>query len=273
MVLLLVVLAGCSSTRMAYRYADWGIVWWVEDYVTLSSPQLNNLQQGIDDILQWHCSVELPRYSQWLADLESTVEADALDRKTVARYQAGLIRSLDRLLIAVTPIATELLASLNDDQITELEQSMAEDRREKEEKYLAPDSQERRLARAERVRERSERWLGELNSRQRQLIVRWSRGRDEQIRIWLESRERWQEALLDALENRDQAGFSARIETLLQNYGEVMGKDYLAMASDSREAVTDLALALLDAADKGQRRQLTGQLTDLRRDFEALSCR
>lgn len=30
--LLTTFLAGCSSTKTAYRFADWGIVWWVEDY-------------------------------------------------------------------------------------------------------------------------------------------------------------------------------------------------------------------------------------------------
>tara|TARA_B100000287_G_C20275167_1_gene639665 strand:+ start:459 stop:608 length:150 start_codon:yes stop_codon:yes gene_type:complete len=36
MVVLAFLVAGCSSTKLAYRYADWGIVWWVEDYVSLT---------------------------------------------------------------------------------------------------------------------------------------------------------------------------------------------------------------------------------------------
>jgi hypothetical protein len=36
-------LVGCSSTKVAYRYADWGIVWWVEDYVSLTADQKQQL--------------------------------------------------------------------------------------------------------------------------------------------------------------------------------------------------------------------------------------
>ncbi|GEM_PF-5984202 len=36
---LMLVLTGFSSTKLAYRYADWGVVWWVEDYVNLTGEQ------------------------------------------------------------------------------------------------------------------------------------------------------------------------------------------------------------------------------------------
>ena len=32
-------LSGCSSTKLAYQYADWGIIWWVDDYVPMTDPQ------------------------------------------------------------------------------------------------------------------------------------------------------------------------------------------------------------------------------------------
>ncbi|TNE96637.1 MAG: DUF3549 domain-containing protein, partial [Gammaproteobacteria bacterium] len=46
--LTMVLLAACSSTKMAYRYADWGIVWWVEDYVSLNDAQKQALNSDIE---------------------------------------------------------------------------------------------------------------------------------------------------------------------------------------------------------------------------------
>ncbi|HBX36808.1 MAG TPA: DUF3549 domain-containing protein, partial [Pseudohongiella sp.] len=66
-------LVGCSSTKVAYRYADWGIVWWVEDYVSLTADQKQQLNNDIAQLRQWHCSAELPRYQAWLDELESDV--------------------------------------------------------------------------------------------------------------------------------------------------------------------------------------------------------
>lgn len=67
--MLLTFLAGCSQTRLAYRYADWGVVWWVEDYISLTGEQEAQLSQDLEALRQWHCSAELPRYQQWLAVL------------------------------------------------------------------------------------------------------------------------------------------------------------------------------------------------------------
>ena len=46
----LLLLGGCSSTKMAYRYADWGIVWWVDDYIPMTAEQESRLEQDIHDI-------------------------------------------------------------------------------------------------------------------------------------------------------------------------------------------------------------------------------
>ena len=84
LILVLVLgLVGCSSTKMAYRYADWGIVWWVEDYVTLTADQKQQLNSDIDQLRQWHCSAELPRYQAWLDELESDVSSNPPDKATV----------------------------------------------------------------------------------------------------------------------------------------------------------------------------------------------
>jgi len=48
------LVTGCSSTRLAYRYADWGIVWWVEDFVTLTQPQKQQLNADIESLNNAH---------------------------------------------------------------------------------------------------------------------------------------------------------------------------------------------------------------------------
>ena len=83
-------LVGCSSTKLAYRYADWGIVWWVEDYVTLTADQKQQLNSDIEQLRQWHCSAELPRYQAWLDELESDVASSPPDQPTVEYHQQRL---------------------------------------------------------------------------------------------------------------------------------------------------------------------------------------
>src|SRR5690554_3242577 len=87
----ILLITGCSSTRLAYRYADWGIVWWVEDFVTLTKPQKRELNADIDELKQWHCSTELPRYQAWLHSLRSDLAAGKPSPEEISSHQNQLL--------------------------------------------------------------------------------------------------------------------------------------------------------------------------------------
>lgn len=270
--LLLVALAGCSSTRTAYRFADWGIVWWVDDYVTLTEAQETSLKQNITAFKQWHCSEELPIYSGWLAGLESDIAKGNINHTLVRARFEELSSALDRVLVRITPSAADLLSGLSAVQVAQLDRTMAEKHREKEEEFLSPDPEEQRQRREDRTRERAERWLGELGPEQRELIRQWNLDRGNQTEIWLEGRRRWQERLSETLADRYREDFDARIANLIQNSQATRGPEYQAMVQDSRMALTDLATGLLQDASHEQHRHLVQELADLRRDFQALQC-
>ncbi|WP_431474847.1 DUF6279 family lipoprotein [Marinobacter sp. KM021] len=268
----LFVLAGCSSTRMAYRYADWGVVWWVEDYVTLSRAQKQQLNQDLDSLRQWHCSTELPRYRAWLDELEADIADGAPDIDTIEYHQQQLLVFVPDLLDRAVPVAVNLLASLSDDQVTELARNMAEDQSELEQEMLAGDPQQTAKARAERTAKRVERWLGSLNGQQQALVEEWSADRGRQTEIWLQGRENWQQALLETLENRGQPGFEGAIRELVVNSEEARGPEYQAMMTESQQAMANLMHELIQAGDQQHREHLQARASKLNQDFTALTC-
>ncbi len=267
-----VVLAGCSSTKLAYRYADWGIVWWVDDYVPMTSEQESRLEQDIRDLRQWHCSIELPRYSHWLTRLKSDIRAGDLDESTVTWHQAKLFSFSPPLMDRAKPPAARLLASLSDEQVQQLAANMKESQEELENEFLADDPEKTRAARAERTTERVERWLGSLNDRQRETVSAWSEARGQQTEIWLEGRRNWQQALLDALEERDSDGFAGRISFLIDNNEEVRGDRYRQMMSESKTAMAKLMTELLQQADQRHLDHLVERAAELEGDFDTLAC-
>lgn len=268
----LLLLAGCSSTKLAYRYADWGIVWWVDDYIPMTSEQESRLEQDIRDLQQWHCSTELPRYSQWLTRLRSDVRGGNLDDSTVTWHQEKLFSFLPPLMDRAKPAATRLLASLSDEQVRQLTANMKDSQEELEEEFLADDPEKTRAARAERTTERVERWLGPLNDRQRETVSAWSEARGQQTQIWLEGRRNWQQALLDALEERDRDSFADRISYLIDNNEEVRGERYQQMMSESRPAMAQLMTELLQQADQRHLDHLVERAAELGGDFDTLAC-
>ncbi|AOY88472.1 DUF3549 domain-containing protein [Marinobacter salinus] len=266
------LLSACSSTKMAYRYADWGIVWWVEDYVTLTGAQKQQLNTDIDQLRQWHCSTELPRYQVWLTGLESDIRQGNLDQAALAYHQDQLFDFFDPLLTRVPPIAANLLASLSDPQVRELAENMEQNQEELENKFLADDPDATATARAERTQERVERWLGDLNANQKAIVNTWSSQRGRQTEIWLEGRRNWQLALLDTLQRRDEAGFSGEVERLITESERFRGEEYQAMMAESQSAINTLIRDLVQASDSVHLTHLSGRAAELNDDFESLAC-
>ena len=268
----LALLAGCSSTKMAYRYADWGIVWWVDDYIPMTAEQESRLEQDIRGLRQWHCATELPRYSEWLAQLKSDVRSGNLSQSTVTHHQEQLLSFFPPLMERARPAATRLLSSLSDEQVQQLASNMEESQKELEDEFLADNPEQTREARAERTMERVERWLGSLNERQRDTVNAWSEGRGKQTEIWLEGRRNWQQALIDALATRDSDDFSDRVHYLMSNYEEVRGERYQRMMSKSRAAMAGLMTDLLQQADQRHLDHLLEKATTMQGDFDTLAC-
>jgi hypothetical protein len=275
LVLILVLafgLVGCSSTKVAYRYADWGIVWWVEDYVSLNGDQKQQLNSDIEQLRQWHCSAELPRYQAWLDELESDVSSNPPDQATINYHQQQLFSFFPSLLERATPVAVNLLSSLSDKQVQELADNMAQSQQEMEEEFLADSPEATAKARADRTAERVERWLGALNSEQRDIVQQWSANRGAQTEIWLQGRRNWQLALLELLENRNAPTFEAELEYLILNSEEVRGEAYEAMMAESRVAMSSLMHDLILAGDDTTLAHLQNRAVELNSDFEALTC-
>ncbi|MCG8518196.1 MAG: DUF6279 family lipoprotein [Pseudomonadales bacterium] len=267
-----VITSGCSSNRLAYRYADWAVVWWVEDYLTLNEDQSQQLQKDLDRLVSWHCQVELPRYAQWLRRLEQDLQPEVADRTVLQRHQQQLTAFLPPLLERLGDPASRLLASLSETQVEELAANMESRHRELQSEYLLASPEQTGQARAERIQERAERWLGSLNRQQQDIVAQWAINRGAQTRIWLDGRRKWQEAFLASLASRHSAGFTDRLGHLIEHSEEARGARYRAMTSDSRSALVDLNYRLLLNADQRHWQHLRAEVAGLREDVEALAC-
>ncbi|PHQ24475.1 DUF3549 domain-containing protein [Marinobacter guineae] len=272
LLVLAVALAGCSSTKTAYRYADWGIVWWVEDYIALTNAQKQQLNADINNLRQWHCRAELPRYQAWLNELESDVSEGPVGKATVAYHQEQLFGFVPGLLQQVTPVAVNLLSSLSDKQVHELAENMEQNQQKMEEEFLAASPKATAEARADRTVERVERWLGRLNSEQRQIVETWSANRGTQTEIWLQGRRNWQLALLEVLERRNEPTFPGELENLIMNSEKFRGKAYEAMMAESRPAMASLMHDLIKTGDASTLAHLQNRASELNSDFESLTC-
>ena len=91
-------------------------------------------------------------------------------------------------------------------------------------------------------------------------------------RLWLDSRERWQAALLQELEGRRSADFAARIERLLRERQSYWSDAYRQSFEQSESDLAELLGQLIANADNTQRQRLYDRLGVLREDIAGLEC-
>ena len=266
------LLTACSRFGLAYRNLDWLVPWRLNDYLNLDSQQQAWLKPRLQRHLQWHCSVELPRYVAWLQATKTILDQPQPDSEQLVEQLLQLDVELKRISREITPTAIELLRGLNDEQVNELYAALDEDNLEDRQDFLEPPVSVQISERRERMQERMRPWLGRLNSAQLKHIAEWANGLGDQNRLWLDNRLLWQTELRDAVAERDQADFAERLTRLLQQREAFYSEDYRARYGPSRQALATLFSQLLSSADETQRERLAHRFRDLSRDIKAEQC-
>lgn len=270
--LLLMVLAACSSTRLAYNHADWLIQRQIVKQFDLAPPQRQWLRGEIDAHLAWHCRTQLPGYADWLSTHRRLLAQPAV---TPAELAAALGEAQPFFMAAaerVGPTAVELLRTLSPAQIDHFRRQLERRQRELAEEYVEPPLAEVIAQRSRNLERRLRHWTGRLTPAQRDRIAVWSAGQGDFNSAWLASRERWQAALLAALRDPHAPGFEITVQQLLAAPDTFHDAAWRERSAASWEAGLALSADLLNSATPKQRQQLGERLDQLAADLAALRC-
>lgn len=271
LLLMVSLLAACSRVDLAYRNLDRLIPWRLDQYLALDAEQKRWLQPRLQEQLNWHCSAELPRYTDWLQRSEQLFLGSPEPHQLLAQF-AEFDAAIERLYRQITPDAIELLRGLSAEQVEHLRQAMDKRNQEDHQDYVEPAADALLSQRSARMEKRLRPWLGPLNAAQQAHIQTWAQRLEGQSPLWLDNRRHWQALLLEALQNRQQADFAERLRPLLEERERFYTEPYRQAASNSRQALAQLFSDLLSSAEAKQRQRLSKRLADLREDLEGQRC-
>jgi len=264
------LLSACSRVGLAYRNLDWLIPWKLGDYVALTNEQSAWLKPQLQEHLAWHCSVELPRYLDWLQRSQQALSNR--DSELMASQLADFEQAMQRIAVEITPSSIELLRGLSPRQVDQLLAAMDQQNTKLREEFLEPPVQEQVNRRAERMEERLQPWFGTLNAEQRERVQSWAQGLGEQNQVWLENRMAWQQALREALEVRRGDDFADRMTALLQQRERFFTSAYQASFDKNRQAMAEMIVDLVAQADSKQMERADKRLQSLHADLAAQQC-
>ncbi len=271
LLLAVAISTGCSI-RFMYRQLDWLVPWYVYDYVSLESTQRSLLEQRLLRQLEWHCTTQLPAYSEWLREI-AVNPVDVLSRPALDKHYQQLIQYWRILVGKLSPDIATLLATASDAQIDELMASLEKRNRKSHDRIVSAEPEEGVQRRIREMVKQLRRWIGPLSTLQVRRVEQWGRDIGPIGLQWVESRRNWQKTLGEALAYRGDMGiFEPKIRELMVAPEKLWNTEFAKAVAQNEEITLQLISELVPMLDERQREHLKARLTGWAGDFEELAC-
>ena len=263
------LLAGCSTTQLAYDNADTLLRWQARAYLDPGAEQSEELDARIAAFHAWHRSAALPQYAQLALEAARRLERGLSREDLVWSYDSVRAQARESLRAAAGEIAG-LLDRLGPEQVAHLEERLAEDNRKFARENLAGTPEERRQRRARRQLERFGEWLGELSDAQAERVRQYSERAPLLDELRDAERRRRQSEFLAMLRER---GARRRLAGWAADWESGRSPEYAAAARDGQEHYFRMLLELDAMLSAAQRRAAVSRLREYAADFTVLARR
>jgi hypothetical protein len=264
--LLSIALAGCSRTQLAYNQADFLLAHYADDYLGLTSDQLDRWEPRLEQTLAAHRRDELPYLAAYFDRVRTAARSGFPAPETACLV--GAFRDLyKRHARLAVHLAAPLLAGLDPDQLRDLEERFARDLAQDLREPGGRDPARERRKRAKRWVESIEDWTGKLSPAQRALVAEMTGRFPNTSESVLNYRTGKRAELIAQLKSgAGEAELHAFLTNWLVEYRDLPTD--LEQAGDAlSERVADLVTALGRTLDQAQRERLNQRLTALRDDL------
>jgi hypothetical protein len=161
----LVLLQGCSVSRLAYNNVDVVLRWQVDHYLDLEGEQTVQLDRGLAAVLAWHRADALPQYARLANEMAARL-ARGIKRPDLDWSYDAMREQVRLALAAAAGESAGLLDRLGTEQIDHFERRLAEENRKFAKEEVQATVEERHKRRLKRNVERLEEWFGSLDDAQ-----------------------------------------------------------------------------------------------------------
>ena len=258
---LVLLLAGCSLT-LAYRYADWLILWQLDHYFDLSSAQRHDLGLRLTPMLAGHRHEAMPQYEAFLVQIQNRL-TQGLTSQDIDWVYATYDRLRADLFDRLVADGGVFLASVDPPQVRTLEAALQKDH-DKAARLVQAPAPERLTKRAQATIDWLEDWLGSLSKDQQTQIRAWSLALPDTQAVWVAyNRQRQQELLAFLHQPRTPERAARELRAMLVYPDATAPQAYQDAVRQMRAAVKTMALAIDQRLTADQRHRAVTKLQRL----------
>jgi hypothetical protein len=267
LILLALLLGGCSSTTFLYNRLDFIIPWYIGGYVDLERDDKKELKRLLEGFLYWHRSEELPRYGAMLDDMLASLDRPAT-AAGVADTTAAIEAAWFRLEARAVDWMIELGEGLRDEQLDQFIARLRKDQAEWEEEYLSRSDEEYVEDAYERFLDTAQDYMGRLDWGQRGILETAAGNMRRSDTVWLAERALWIERLEDILQR--EPGWQQRLLDDLDGRDESVSPEYGETVDHNLRVIHQAIADLINSRSEKQDVRLRREIAKLRQDVDTL---
>ncbi|WP_299598776.1 DUF6279 family lipoprotein [uncultured Microbulbifer sp.] len=263
--LIILLVGGCSSVRLAYGHLDWWMDRNINKYLDLDGAQEDLLQLRVDEFHRWHRQTQLPRYADYLELLAADVDSPDANPEKLKQIEEQVDTFWHSSVVMLSDLLLPIVIKLDERQIDQLEENIREEREESLKKW-----EKSKRKREKEFRKQAERWLGDLTPEQDAMIDHQvdtttfdPKHRDAQRQLWAKE-------FINTLRNKPD-GYQKTLREMLINPQSLWSDSYRQMQDQLRAQARALASDILTSATPEQRTHLKASLLEYAADFRILA--
>ncbi|MDC1121845.1 DUF6279 family lipoprotein [Nitrospinaceae bacterium] len=203
----LFVFISCSTTKIAYNFANVVIINWFESYFDFRDEQRLDLKKKVGEFFDWHRKSELPKIVLFLEEFKIR-HSDGFLEEDVKWLRSELNLFWKKILNHTKKDMIYFLLTVDDFQILEMNKKFQEKEDDRLIKQSKMTLKELRQDILERTYNNLDNWFGDLEPSQKNRIAKWIQPDPYWVAVKLRNREKFQNDLIDLLRSK---------ETLKQN--------------------------------------------------------
>jgi signal transduction histidine kinase len=260
LLLVALLLGGCSAIRTVYNQADHVAAWRADDYFDLTDEQKRAFRSTFSRLHAWHRSTQLKGYAGLLEAMDRRL-ARGPGTQDVAWAVDGVKTQSRQLVQHAFPDAAAFLATLSDPQIAAARRQFDRDNRKfaKEHGVGRPAVEQKRL-RAKRDLETIEHWSGPLDAEQRARFTALSEAQPLEAASRHQDRMRRQREFVALLEQRHDTRFPDRLREWLLDWNANRPADLDARLDEYDQAHIRMLLQVYSELRPDQQRKVQDRL-------------
>jgi len=263
------LLVSCSALQITYSTVDWVLLWKLDSYFDLSASQEEYLDKEIKKLHVWHRHHQLPKYSQFLLQIDQFWE-NGLSQAELETIFASVENFRVHLANQAAPPGAIFLSIVTPTQIQHFQEVLDREHRRLVSK-IGRNSEERLTRRIDSTMENLTSWLGEMSVDQETSIRQWITEFPDTTDVWLAHRQSRQSRLVELLRaSHDAATLEQGLYPWLADSKTGAAPEYLSASREWREGVKKVVLKIDQILTQDQRGYFSRKVQGLIQDIRAL---